>query len=152
MWSFSFAESLRRDLRFGFRLLAKSSGFTALAVITLALGIGANTAIFSLINAVMLRSLPVQNPSQLVVLRWTAREEPRRNGTSSFGDCSDERRARIPPAARFRIPSLRRFARRMCFPASPHLPAQRRSCCPATARHGWRAAKWFPGTTSQLSA
>lgn len=104
MWSFSFAESLRRDLRFGFRLLAKSPGFTALAVITLALGIGANTAIFSLINAVMLRSLPVQNPSQLVVLRWTAREEPRRNGTSSFGDCSDEGNGANPSGCSFPYP------------------------------------------------
>lgn len=90
MWSFAFAESLRQDLRFGFRLLTKSPGFTALAVTTLALGIGANTAIFSLIDAVMLRWLPVRDPSQLVVLRWTAHEEPRRNGISSFGDCSDE--------------------------------------------------------------
>jgi len=104
MWSFSFAESLRRDLRFGFRLLAKSSGSTALAVITLALGIGANTAIFSLINAVMLRSLPVQNPSQLVVLRWTAREEPRRNGTSSFGDCPDEGSGANPSGCSFPYP------------------------------------------------
>jgi len=90
VWSFAFAESLRQDLRFGFRLLTKSPGFTALAVTTLALGIGANTAIFSLIDAVMLRWLPVRDPSQLVVLRWTAHEEPRRNGISSFGDCSDE--------------------------------------------------------------
>jgi macrolide transport system ATP-binding/permease protein len=61
----SFVETLWQDLRFGFRTLRKSPGFTAVAVLTLALGIGANTAIFTLIDAVMLKSLPVPNPTQL---------------------------------------------------------------------------------------
>jgi predicted permease len=90
MWGWNSVELLLRDLRYGFRMLAKNPGFTTVAVLTLALGIGANTAIFTLIDAVMLRSLPVRDQSQLVVMRWTAHAEPRRNGTSSFGDCGPE--------------------------------------------------------------
>src|SRR5438034_1656301 len=57
--------TLIQDVRFGLRMLAKNPGFTAVAVITLALGIGANTAIFTLVDAIMIKSLPVANPKQL---------------------------------------------------------------------------------------
>jgi hypothetical protein len=66
----AFLETLLQDYRFGWRSLRKSPGFTAVAVVTLALGIGANTAIFSMVDTLMIRPLPVQHPLDLTFLAF----------------------------------------------------------------------------------
>ena len=73
MWGWPILEQFGQDLRYAFRTMAASRLFTLLAVSSLALGIGANTAIFSFMDSILLRALPVADPESLVVLNWHAR-------------------------------------------------------------------------------
>src|SRR5215831_16242951 len=68
MWTYRSIETLAKDLRFGLRTMLKTPGFTAIAVLTIALGIGANTAIFSVVNAVVLRPLPYPQADRIVAI------------------------------------------------------------------------------------
>ena len=79
--------SLTHDLRYSFRQIRNFPGFSAVVVITLALAIGGNTAIFSLINAVMLRTLPVKDPGRLVLLKWKAKSIPKTKSSASYANC-----------------------------------------------------------------
>ena len=90
--------TLWQDLRYGIRMLAKSPGFAAVAILTLALGIGANTAIFSLIDGILLRGLPIVDAQNVVVLKWSALKTPDRHSSSSYGDCAQSYAPRRGPS------------------------------------------------------
>src|ERR1700680_3819472 len=73
VWMTRFLSELGQDIRYGFRTMIANKAFTALAVLSLALGIGANTTIYSLMESILSRSLPVADPESLVVLNWHSR-------------------------------------------------------------------------------
>ena len=70
LWSWILLEQLAQDIRYGLRMMAANKTFGAMAILSLALGIGANTAIFSFMDSILLRSLPVPEPQSLVILSW----------------------------------------------------------------------------------
>jgi predicted permease len=70
VWGFSAIDTVAQDVRYGFRLLRRTPGFTTVAVLSLAIGIGATTAVFSLADAVLLRAMAVKDPSNLFIVKW----------------------------------------------------------------------------------
>jgi predicted permease len=88
-WRVRALDQLVQDLRYGARSLRRSPAFAAVAVLSLALGIGANTALFSLLNAVLLKQLPVREPARLLLLEWSSEGFPARYVDDLEGDCTE---------------------------------------------------------------
>lgn len=89
-----FIETLFRDLAYGFRMLRRSPGTTIVAILSLAFGIGVNTALFSAVDAVLLQTLPVKEPDRLIVFNWVSGRRFRVNGLSGTSNVS------VPPGHR----------------------------------------------------
>jgi predicted permease len=104
--------ALLQDIRYAFRQLRKSSGFTTVAIVSLAFGIGVNTAIFSLLNAVWMRSLPVPNPHELRIVNWSGYNTTLSHFEGSDGDATRGRTgARV--SGSFPYPVYRDFKERV---------------------------------------
>ena len=119
MWTWTVWEQFLQDLRYGLRTMAANPLFTAIAVISLALGIGANTAIFSFMDAILLRTLPVKNPSELVVFHWRSKTEPgviHSMTGSMFNDSGTGRTVRIFRSRLFRCCARIRTSCPRCSP------------------------------------
>ena len=86
----TFVGTAAQDVRFASRLLRRQLGATLTTVLTLAIAIGANTAIFSIMDGLLLRSLPVEDPSHLMLLKWSAHKRPDYHSSSSYGDCVNQ--------------------------------------------------------------
>ncbi len=110
-WAFYILETLLQDLRYGLRMLARSPVLTGAAVLSLALGIGANTALFSVVNAVMLRMLPVRQPERLMLLNWSARAWPENFVDDVEGSVDTDKRTGLSVSPSFSYEGYRYLSR-----------------------------------------
>jgi hypothetical protein len=105
-------DRLAQDLRYGWRTLGRNRGFATVSILTLALGIGANTVIFSVWNAVDLRRLPVRDPQQLVMLEWSANAKWQGGSSSGYGGCDADRLHAAYSECSFSYPAFEHFRSR----------------------------------------
>ena len=89
-WTWTLLEQLVQDIRYGLRTMAANKTFSAMAILSLALGIGANTAIFSFMDSILLRSLPVPDPQSLVMLSWHTPRIARCTASNRHDDSYDD--------------------------------------------------------------
>ena len=101
-------EALAQDTRYALRSMRRHGGLSTVIVLTLALAIGANTAIFTLLDGLLLRSLPVRDPQSLLLLHWTAHHRPSGiHGSSSYGDCETRYAPTHAESCSFSVPFYR---------------------------------------------
>jgi predicted permease len=100
----TFLATAAQDIRFASRLLRRQAGATLITVLTLAIAIGANTAIFSIMNGLLLRGLPVQDPEHLMLVKWSAHKRPSFHSSSSYGDCVSQFSGENPSGCSFSLP------------------------------------------------
>ena len=135
LWSWMLLEQFAQDIRFAFRSMLKNRMFTALAALSLALGIGANTAIYSFMDAILIRSLPVSDPASLAVIKWRARPVELGHGPESLprSSCAEVRpgrRRRVGTHFRdLSVPRVRTPATVLIVRVLAHL------CLPARGTH-----------------
>jgi predicted permease len=100
----TFLSTAAQDIRFASRLLRRQLVATVITVITLAIAIGANTAIFSIMDGLLLRGLPVEDPSHLMLVKWSSHKRPNYHSSSSYGDCVTQFRGDNPSGCSFSLP------------------------------------------------
>jgi putative ABC transport system permease protein len=125
-----FLDELRTDMRFALRQLRRAPAFTLIATGTLALGIGANSAIFALVDATLMRLLPFPNPEQLVMV-WERSPRSVRSGVAPLNMRDWNEQSRTFPAAGGLLARCRR-----------HGDGRRRRLCSADIRRGAHACQW----------